>query len=68
MHLFWLFLGGVVMSHLGHFELILRAGKIFMTKAVIFATKNVVYYQKTKPSCDVLDIWGNKYNQFLVFQ
>ena len=56
------------MSQSGHFELILRNGKIFKAKAVIFVTKNVVYFQKTKPSCDILDIWGNKYNQFLVFQ
>lgn len=56
------------MSHSGHFELILRNGKIFMTKAGIFVTKIIMLFQKTKPSCDVLDIWSNKYNQFLVFQ
>ena len=68
MHLFGLFFAGVIMSHSGHFELILRNVNIFMTKAVIFATKIIMLFQKTKPSYDVLDIWRNKYNQFLVFQ
>jgi len=56
------------MIHSGHFELILRNGKIFVTKTGIFATKIIMLYHKTKSSCDVLDIWSNKYNQFLVFQ
>ena len=39
MHLFGLFFAGVIMNHSGHFELILRDGKIFVTKIIMFSKK-----------------------------